>query len=729
MRANSEPIYPGELMARYRFGGGRGATGAHLKSMGSYELHAWRDAMAIAELLDQTVGAARARQLYEQVESKVLLEFERLMSADIADFIARSESQRPPVIKKLAGEATKTCFLVLSILGCLRAKALMEIRDNYREVLAPGKGNRVTTGSLYNFSVEVINSVNHTWPYEVFSSLGIDDDDGEADGSRPAPVAGPVAPVVPLAPPPPPPVAPLEHTEILVTFGPCDVVPASPGSSEPAWMLQLVEENAEVSSMWLGEKAMRRDSLVKTLASLGKLQWGPKPTLLLLSSSHQALVDEVNAAASERVAGIARKGVTSMAFAKWPTEMLKAIRRELEVIGEAMPSAGELMRARDPEGRRFLAFDYSDPKTQDWERQRDEVEELVRAILAGRGRHVGPTRFGSEPAVRSGAGVRDLAKAKREVTKLHHSDRTALGDGLLEVLEPTLLWRSGDMSTADAMASIGPAYLEYLFRGDIDLGDHLDTALMQLLGWGSLEMSLIDAAVAKVVDGTFCSGGRPLAPIQYRWGGRAPFDAQQRRIPAWFNAWWCVFDGVSKDSSDSNPWLPSAGYLGDEANSLLQGLDGKVRFADRLFPVSLVASPAESRWASGFSSTSTKAARSLVSWLGARGGSQYYSFSSNGSVDESTKWGLLVAVEASTPEAASTIRSEFSAQLASRVLHRILVKDSRGKRGQPPAGLKILSPAIDFLAPWRDTNCRLALSSGLGWDAQARRAFSVKPGS
>jgi hypothetical protein len=60
--------------ARYAQGvagdrGGR-ATGAHLKGMHSYELHAWQDAIAIAALLDEWVGAARARNIYDRIDGR-----------------------------------------------------------------------------------------------------------------------------------------------------------------------------------------------------------------------------------------------------------------------------------------------------------------------------------------------------------------------------------------------------------------------------------------------------------------------------------------------------------------------------------------------------------------------------------------------------------------------------------------------------------------------------------
>jgi hypothetical protein len=57
--------------------------------------------------------------------------------------------------------------------------ANMEVRDNFRSVLAPGRGNRVTTASVYVFAEEIRNIFNYVWPSEVFDAMGIDDDEDE----------------------------------------------------------------------------------------------------------------------------------------------------------------------------------------------------------------------------------------------------------------------------------------------------------------------------------------------------------------------------------------------------------------------------------------------------------------------------------------------------------------------------------------------------------------------
>lgn len=96
----------------------RRKTEAHEKSMGSYERHAWSDALAMASYLDEEIGADKARKIYEDVREVDLRKYEEDTGALIQDFIKRSESQRPSVLKKLPDERTRVVFQVLAILGC-----------------------------------------------------------------------------------------------------------------------------------------------------------------------------------------------------------------------------------------------------------------------------------------------------------------------------------------------------------------------------------------------------------------------------------------------------------------------------------------------------------------------------------------------------------------------------------------------------------------------------------
>ncbi len=155
------------------------------KSMSSYALHAWRDAMAIAVLLDQEVGIARARKLYEGVDKIDVMAYEMAAAKLIAEFIGKTEGQRISFVNKWLpdSEKTRVVFLTLAIIGCMRAKGILEMRDIYRYSLAPGGGNRVTVSGVYAFGQEVTEAlISYEWPCEPIEELGLDagrDEDSE----------------------------------------------------------------------------------------------------------------------------------------------------------------------------------------------------------------------------------------------------------------------------------------------------------------------------------------------------------------------------------------------------------------------------------------------------------------------------------------------------------------------------------------------------------------------
>jgi hypothetical protein len=164
---------------------GRRKTEQHQKSMGSYELFAWRDAQEIAEILVSEIGYANARQYYKKAGSKVLLDYERKNSSSIAAFIQKSAAQRRAYMRELLAQTDEyTCaiFLILSVLGVIRARENMELRDRYRDLLVPGRGNRVTTAAMYDFTNEVLDTFNHDWPDEVFENLEIDEEEDDDEG-------------------------------------------------------------------------------------------------------------------------------------------------------------------------------------------------------------------------------------------------------------------------------------------------------------------------------------------------------------------------------------------------------------------------------------------------------------------------------------------------------------------------------------------------------------------
>ena len=156
---------------------------AHEKSMGSYEMYAWRDALAIAELIVALFGYNQAKNAYSSFSRKEVLEFETRYVAQIGEFIQKSESQREPYLRKITkdvSDATRILFLTLALVGVLRAKALIDLRDRFRTVLAPGRGNRVTVSALYGLSNEFPALFEYQWPIEAFEALRLaNDEEGE----------------------------------------------------------------------------------------------------------------------------------------------------------------------------------------------------------------------------------------------------------------------------------------------------------------------------------------------------------------------------------------------------------------------------------------------------------------------------------------------------------------------------------------------------------------------
>lgn len=162
--------------------GRRKATPIHEKDMWSYEVFAWRDALALAAFLADTFGAEKARLSFEAIPLEQVIEFEASNGSLIGDFIQKPEGQRPAFlsrISKSSNVSTQILFVVLAILGVIRAKAVMELRDRFRTELAPGRGNRITTAAVYDFSREMRGLYSYAWPGAVFDAIGLDYEDDE----------------------------------------------------------------------------------------------------------------------------------------------------------------------------------------------------------------------------------------------------------------------------------------------------------------------------------------------------------------------------------------------------------------------------------------------------------------------------------------------------------------------------------------------------------------------
>ncbi len=165
------------------FGGRPRKRESHEKSMHTYVAHARQDAMAMATMLveDETYTLSAIRKWYKGVTLERAMEFEERNAEHIAAFIEMTESRRPAFLRKISsgpnGDTTRLLFLVLAIIGANRAAEVLELRDRYASLLAPGRGNRMTAAGVYRFAHEVSGSCAYAWPFKTFYAIGEYDDD------------------------------------------------------------------------------------------------------------------------------------------------------------------------------------------------------------------------------------------------------------------------------------------------------------------------------------------------------------------------------------------------------------------------------------------------------------------------------------------------------------------------------------------------------------------------
>lgn len=147
----------------------------HLRGMGRYRTHAYWNARSVAELLDKQFGAGHARQVYESSCPDQVREYEQAHWTDLAEFMRFDDSQRLLFVRELPDERTQIGFLVLAILGAGRAASLLTLRDKYREVLAPVRGEAETTSAIYELTAELLSLHDYGWPANVFAECRICD--------------------------------------------------------------------------------------------------------------------------------------------------------------------------------------------------------------------------------------------------------------------------------------------------------------------------------------------------------------------------------------------------------------------------------------------------------------------------------------------------------------------------------------------------------------------------
>ena len=160
------------------------------KSMGSYQLFAWRDAMSLASWLEDEYDLQAVRQAFDAMTQGQRADFEKRNAPLIEELIRRPETKRPALVSRACKDVDDTArglLIVFAVLCQARMRRLIELRDGYSDVLMPGSGNRATCAGLYGFQTAIVESYQHDWPWDVFSAYGGGDglpdteDDDDAD--------------------------------------------------------------------------------------------------------------------------------------------------------------------------------------------------------------------------------------------------------------------------------------------------------------------------------------------------------------------------------------------------------------------------------------------------------------------------------------------------------------------------------------------------------------------
>ncbi|MBK6616247.1 hypothetical protein [Ottowia sp.] len=526
--------------------------------MGSYELHAWRDAMAIAFLLNEDVGAARARGLYEQVPREEVLAYEQKVSEQIEDFIKRSESQRPSVLRKFPNDTTKTTFLVLAILGCLRAKTVMELRDNYRMTLAPGSGNRVTTAAMYAFAEQLRSIFEYEWPFEAFDGMGIDDGEDDEPGGGRVP-GGDGGRLEAPAPPPPPSEESSERLAELVLF--CGESPAfviDPDgrvvskervpSGKPLWRVLACSHGTGKAYFRLFDAKPDYKPLVRPLVDL--LNGFKYPTVgarnaFVATPSAKGLgeVFTANVKADKQVLFNAKAGVGQRAFAKWTEDYLGELMIEFALIGEANPTLAEL-ESHWPQEYGLSYLEFADP-TEKRLGRRQVAEVFIRKVCCARGQW--PAEMVTAPPATWNPSLHDDDSHKgveHELRKLEAKRLSPYGEALARIVRLVAEWKR-DPSRLDELGQrLGDEIVSWKAGQRLGYSDtpHLSVDLMDFVRSGSLEEDFLSRAVLRRLERPInmasvrVGDGRGRSGVGHAWWGtvsisKAPGGGALRCLP------------------------------------------------------------------------------------------------------------------------------------------------------------------------------------------------------
>lgn len=333
--------------------------------MWRYESFARDDARSIAHLLSETYELPSARTIFCSIQRDALIKYEQAASEDLAKFLEKSESQRPGVIKRMQkdhNETTVIGFLVLAILAANRVAELIMLRDQWRTAFAPGRGYRVTTAALYEFSQELQKAIEYDWPGELMMDIDLDDgSEIECIDEAPPP------------PPPPPSEPPPEQKSRYQILALLDEsarygldadgrLALAGGNGARIWQLICIDLTKQRLFVSLFESRPDDSTVLPMLSSLMEMSVpdhdvvlvAPKTTLKRIPGAVSSLQSRGHPVVE------AKAGVSRWRETKWLDLYLDELYRESALINEPMPTIAEIGQISDDLSG-MLSIDPGDP--------------------------------------------------------------------------------------------------------------------------------------------------------------------------------------------------------------------------------------------------------------------------------------------------------------------------------------------------------------------------------
>jgi hypothetical protein len=161
-------------------------------SMYNYSNFAWSDALSLAYWLDTEFDLKEVQSAFDAMSQTDRAKFEENNETLIEELLRRTEGQRPAFLRKVVKHASNTSkglLLVFGIMGLVRVRSLIEIRD-WLVLMGPGGSYRVTNARIYEIQKQVEGPMRslfvREWPEHVFADYNGDDgyfdaEDGEED--------------------------------------------------------------------------------------------------------------------------------------------------------------------------------------------------------------------------------------------------------------------------------------------------------------------------------------------------------------------------------------------------------------------------------------------------------------------------------------------------------------------------------------------------------------------